>query len=95
MFEDPRERITVPLAAGGRVPPVGPPRTLVAAAVPPNPPRRYYADSSVQRSPAPWLIARWLRDVTRLQYSLCRRSVVALVRSLKHGQPCHPDWVKR
>lgn len=95
MFEEPYDRLPVPLADGCRMPPGQPPRTAVAAAVPPNPPRRYSADSTVPRRPAPLLLAWWLRDVVTLQLSLCRRSAVALGRSLSRGQRCHPDLVDR
>lgn len=95
MFGDRESRTATPLTAGSRMPPAGPPRTAIAAGMQPSPPRRYFADSTVQRRAWPLLIASWLRDVVSLQSSLSRRAAVSLWRSLKHGQPCHPDWIKR
>jgi hypothetical protein len=94
MREDRDGRIAMPLTTGSRIPPGGPPRAMIAAGMQPNPPRRYFADSTVQRRPWPLLIAWWLRDVVSLQSSLGLRAAVALARSLKYGQPCHPDWIK-
>lgn len=94
MFSNRESRTPMPLTAGTRLPPGGPPRTAIAAGMQPRPPRRYFADSTVQRRPWPLLIAWWLRDVVSLQVSLSRRAAVSLARTLKHGQPCHPDWIK-
>lgn len=94
MFDERSRRVAMPVTAGVRIPPGGLTHTAIAADMQLSPPRRYFADSTVRRRSWPLLIAWWLRDVVSLRSSLSRRADVALARSLKQGQPCHPDWIE-